>query len=1144
MKNNNFSIKPLFSCWIGLSLLDLIQGGIMKKILLLCVSLSLVISLVSAQAMTPDNSLRALYTPESGHVYRSSREAPSYTFSCEPFSIITSYYDYMIGSYNSLPLQLNPDTYGGGYFLTYHGSRTPTGTRRVFYVHIDSNCDLVNYNEITYINHNEGYPGMDFDPVTGKPMYCWHANNDLTGADPELEVEFVSDAFIYDFSGLFNDIGIVFDNPTYVDPPSATPSADNEFIWPSLKIGPSPNPNMRRVYVLTRNSITHNPQGLPSENIRIAYADFDADMIESGLALTWAYTSIPILDQWNHDNEWRRPYTALTVDDLGNVYVAGYHIAYANFDNEDMIVEGDFDIFKCSNYGEGTWTHESEFSNIPTWNPPATPGGAGFFTENTPLPDEELVWKIVNSMHINAVTDNQGRVIVPALWCLSTTDSNSYWEEFHTVKAMIYDPADYSFTIREIYPQKNANDDFNEAYTPWDTEAPWGEAEYDLGENEQYQLRTITTFPFPHWNDELHNDTMYFYYNNLKLSEVNDEGMMVAVWQDSKRARNYGKNPDLYPEFADYMLTPEIFISVSSNQGNSWSEPIILNNVETPEFNGIKPMWVYPASEVKYVGMQGENKIGKIGLMFYDDATWGTYSIDPPAHYTNDGGQVMFAELEIVFPVDTYPEEDPFGIPTVLSGSMTLMAGVTINQENAAEGDVLAAYVTTDGIPELRGKETVLVHEGVPACLIQIYTEEDNEEVFFKLWDADSNEVLSVLETLPTVVNGTIGSWPDDLYWLNALPDYQQYIALESGWNMFSLNLHPADNSISNVMSDIAGYLEFVKSPEGIYEPDNPYSTLTHLSDGKGYFIRVTQPVDLAVDGIPIQVDTPISLLEGWNLAGFLPQTILPVSDAISSIADALIQIKGVEGVYEPGNPYNTLSFMRPGASYWVKLSDDALLIYPEPTRAMSVSSESVPIPSNLVLKSNSQSILLRFADAVPEGAQVMAWVDNELRGVAEIKQVDDVCATLLQVYTDSADEQITFQLLSEGRITSLKPNLQSSPGSIIGNYSESEYFVVSEAGTESPIAISSLGKAYPNPFTSTTSIILDAAKDTEIKIHIYNIRGQKVKTLVSGKINPGRHILHWDGTDASGRAMPSGVYFCRMQQGNTMQNRKIILMK
>jgi hypothetical protein len=59
---------------------------------------------------------------------------------------------------------------------------------------------------------------------------------------------------------------------------------------------------------------------------------------------------------------------------------------------------------------------------------------------------------------------------------------------------------------------------------------------------------------------------------------------------------------------------------------------------------------VYPADKVITTGEDDEGYlIGKIGLMFYDDYTWGANAIAPPAHPVNDGGAVMFTELQITF---------------------------------------------------------------------------------------------------------------------------------------------------------------------------------------------------------------------------------------------------------------------------------------------------------------------------------------------------------------------------------------------------------------------------------------------------------------------------------------------------------------
>ena len=215
--------------------------------------------------------------------------------------------------------------------------------------------------------------------------------------------------------------------------------------------------------------------------------------------------------------------------------------------------------------------------------------------------------------------------------------------------------------VTEIYPQKDDwNDTHNQCYTPWDVTAPFGVPEYFPDENNELYLNPEVIFPFPHWDDTLHDEAMYLHYSHVKISKVNEHGMMVAVWQDSQRARWANKYND--PDYAAFSNTPEIYISVSSTAGYSWSEPIVLNNVETPEFAGIKPMWVYPADKVVFVDIVNGYYVGKIGLMFYDDKTWGANAISPAAHPVNDGGRIMFMELQITF---SFLANDDSSIPVV-----------------------------------------------------------------------------------------------------------------------------------------------------------------------------------------------------------------------------------------------------------------------------------------------------------------------------------------------------------------------------------------------------------------------------------------------------------------------------------------------
>lgn len=1115
---------------------DFMEVIMKKKQALFALALILLSGVLCASQMPAFDSKIARQLPELRQP-QVHRDAPQYTFSRSPTNVITSFYDYMIGSYNALPLQVVPDFAYGGYMMTFHAKRTATSQRKAFYANLDNNGHLIGVNEIDYVTTNTGYPSLVFDPITAKPLYAWHGNYDT---DPELETVFCADAYIAGFTGLFNDVQVVINNPITIISPDGTVTMDNEFLWPSMAVGPSPLANKRRVYILARNATTHGNR--PSENPYIAYTDFNADDIEFDNPLTWSYTSIPELNAWNADTDpdLRRPFYGLACDNQGNLYYAGYHLA-ATSNNYVPIDEPDMDVFKCGNYGQGTWSRVSAYSHLPSWNPAATPSGAGYFTDDSdaPFEDNELYWAITNSTHLNAAIDDLGRLHFPAIFALTNAD-HVYYPALQVMKEVIFDPQTDEFSVSEIYPRKSPDDTFNQCFQPWDTEPPWGVPEYENGTLVLHQQ-----FPFPHWDSTLHADAMFFHYNNIKITQGNGHGMLAAVWQDSQRARNANNYND--PEFMQYANTPEIWISVSSDNGDHWSDPIVLNNVDIPQFAGIKPMWVYPANQVKYFGTQGDHKVGKLGLMFYDDYTWGAYVLTPPAHYNNDGGRVMFAELEIVFPIPEPVAPDPFGTPVTCTGNSTVFAGVVINGLSASAGDVLAAFVDIDGTEELRGKSTIQIIDGFPACQLMVGLDANGEEITFKVWEHSSDEVYDVSQSIEGIIGSVVGGMGNNLFWLTAGGGIHQNISLQEGWNMVSLNVHPSNVDISHNFRGIIEHIEVIKSPLGVYQPGNPFNTLTQLTDGGGYFLNTALAYHFTPQGEPIDPQSPIALQAGWNLVAFTPQSSIQIEAALASISDYLIQVKGVDGVYEPDNPYNTLSVLQPGKAYWMKLNEDAVLVYAEEDEEPEAALARVALPELPVIKPNSMTMLISLPAWVQAGDWLMVYADTELRGIAEVIDSDGCKGVLLQVFGDEPGEQMRFTLKSSqsSAVSELYPGVQSAPGSIIGSFGDDVYYALSGGSGSVPELVTDAMSAYPNPFFSSTNIKLSFAKiDEEVKVEIFNIRGQKIRTLHRGAPKSQNLELVWDGKDDKGRNSASGVYFCRLHRLGSSQKIKLLLLK
>lgn len=93
------------------------------------------------------------------------------------------------------------------------------------------------------------------------------------------------------------------------------------------------------------------------------------------------------------------------------------------------------------------------------------------------------------------------------------------------------------------------------------------------------------------------------------------------------------------------------------------------------------------------------------------------------------------------------------------------------------------------------------------------------------------------------------------------------------------------------------------------------------------------------------------------------------------------------------------------------------------------------------------------------------------------------------------------------------------------------------------PLQTTLLGN-YPNPFNPSTTIQFSLKESSPVQIEIFNITGQKVRTLVNGTLPAGTHNIEWNGTDNSGRGVGSGVYFFKMGSGKYTSTKKMILMK
>jgi hypothetical protein len=84
----------------------------------------------------------------------------------------------------------------------------------------------------------------------------------------------------------------------------------------------------------------------------------------------------------------------------------------------------------------------------------------------------------------------------------------------------------------------------------------------------------------------------------------------------------------------------------------------------------------------------------------------------------------------------------------------------------------------------------------------------------------------------------------------------------------------------------------------------------------------------------------------------------------------------------------------------------------------------------------------------------------------------------------------------------------------------------------------------YPNPFNPTTTISFSLPENGNVELSIYNVKGQKVTTLINEQMQSGKHTAIWSGLDSNNKSVSSGIYLYKIKAGNQESAKRMLLLK
>ncbi len=623
----------------------------MKRIILFCVLIVFIGSLFANDAQMPVEQ-PLVQDNVSTKPASTFRDGPNYEFIVEPTAIANSFYDYMPCAYNSWTVRIQPEIsqpYGlpaHGIYIAFHAMETSTSERRVYYAYITENGTVTNVDPISTNDVHQGYTGIDVDDVTGDPIASWHA---IVEPDNSYDCLASYDLFhMMGSPGLWIDEFIVFDNPEVSQP--LTGWDNDEFIWPKVMIGPSPEADHRRVYVYGDNYTSS--AGAYNYNVLLGYADFETADLDAQSTFDWTYKTFPLMDQYQYQAI-DRTIKDMAISDDGQV-------AFMGWAGDSLCV------WYSDNYAED-FTYYSQYWRYDIDNQQNL-DGSWWFENDDGSPAEIYLNPSPDGCKFNAIfTEDNTKIRCFTAMGLTTVEAaagGGYYPGFFYPKVYTFDVATGEFTFWDMYLEgADPADDF--PYIPYDID---GDGLMEVDEyDENGFIVSVASWPTYFYAGNLQDGS--FHNSSFKLTE--NDNWVIALWQDGyKQFQGY----DGIAGYEDWFEISEIAIAVSGDYGATWSQPRFLNAKADdenycPQLDNMMPCFVYPGDTIEVL----DDTHGKLHMVFYDDESFGPFAFG--GYGLNAGGTLQYSSLSLEFPV-------PYGGSSVNNNTVPVAGSLAQNYPN------------------------------------------------------------------------------------------------------------------------------------------------------------------------------------------------------------------------------------------------------------------------------------------------------------------------------------------------------------------------------------------------------------------------------------------------------------------------------
>ena len=372
-----------------------------------------------------------------------------------------------------------------------------------------------------------------------------------------------------------------------------------------------------------------------------------------------------------------------------------------------------------------------------------------------------------------------------------------------------------------------------------------------------------------------------------------------------------------------------------------------------------------------------------------------------------------------------------------------------------------------------------------------------------------------------------------------------QDVAIPAGWSGVSSYVQPFGASPDQIFGEAMDDLIILQSETGMFWPGQNVNTIGLWNRNEGYKIKATSEMSLHFAG-NWSGENSLNLAANWNIVPVLSECATNVENLFSQ-TDLTI-VKEVAGwrVYWPAMGINSLEYLDPGKSYFVKMQNEGLVFFPECDGLKSLASRLYAPDENLsefgIVKTASTHIIALSNDlSLKKGSQMMAFDELGLCvGVVEWKNQ----STALTVFGDDpltsekdgalADEILTFKIFQPetGLVQVLSPVWSKLLPDFDGLFHENGLSLISDINFNSLNESGNLVdfQIFPNPAKDFVTVVKSSSKDFQIEMI-----NQLGESCFKG-------ILNGTTTTIDVTALKPGVFMVIIFDDNSRVVKKLII--